>query len=388
MRILDLKPVKRCGRCYHLIPAEFKRCPYCDDSYIVKRPETEVKTEIPPIPVKRVKVEIKPMSPKTKKLLILIAIGVVALGLVIAGIMFVMSFFRLDKSILEPLDSEVVAELSEEYPEFYNKYRMIENLRNYIVTEEDKKEFGKITYKEMISFLEAYNDTAFCNNAVREARKEFESIHHQPLIPQIKAEKKKWEDFLAEHDPSSYLEVDCCERYEMSDGEYYAGFYFNLSYPKGAIENCYAHYGLVTKGTDDEWCIGANSYGNLEELMERSSDKSYRWNYVSSYSADIYDNFYMKCEVFSVTLPDGTVISRDDVEQVPEEAMAYITDPSRKNEVAFIKALVMDSYPDEKEFVEKALEEKFEKTNARCLKLIKRSDFHCNYSIPIGIGMD
>ena len=90
--LIDLKPVRRCGKCYRLIPADRTRCPYCSGEFEgvprashVEQPESAPRQR-------------KPMSPETKKKLKIggLAVVVIIIGLVIFN--FIQGLYRLDKS--------------------------------------------------------------------------------------------------------------------------------------------------------------------------------------------------------------------------------------------------------------------------------------------------
>lgn len=78
MKTITLKPVKRCGRCGHLIAAEATQCPYCEGSY-------ERVADVPAELVEKPRAERKPMDPATKKKLIYASIGLAG-ALVLAGV--------------------------------------------------------------------------------------------------------------------------------------------------------------------------------------------------------------------------------------------------------------------------------------------------------------
>lgn len=76
MTTIDFKPVKRCGECNHLIPADLDYCPYCQGQVspsAYSKPTEEV-----------VEKERKPMAPGTKRLLLVGGCGLIIL---IAGVL-------------------------------------------------------------------------------------------------------------------------------------------------------------------------------------------------------------------------------------------------------------------------------------------------------------
>lgn len=91
--LIDLKPVRRCGRCSHLIPKEQKYCPYCNGD-VKSAPHSEYPSQQTSPAKPR-----EPMSPETKKK-ILIGGGVAAAIIVVLVIFnMVQGMFRLDKCL-------------------------------------------------------------------------------------------------------------------------------------------------------------------------------------------------------------------------------------------------------------------------------------------------
>lgn len=314
-----------------------------------------------------------------KNILIGAAAGIVLIVACVIGYNLFMDSRILNRSISEQYTFEEIEKIEKDEPDFGTYYGMIENIRQYI---EQDPEFAEITYKRMLVYLKHYTNTDYCYSLASDASQIFEEKYHKPLLAKIEAERNKWTEYIDTHNPENYLKINIGQRYVESYGSYYPGFYFELEYPKGEITDCSVRYGLVNKETE-AWCSNADSHGDLEALRERSKDKDYRWNYMYSYSKDIYDTWKMEAVINSVTLPSGEVINRNDVENVPTAAMAYIDNPSSENEFAFVKDCIDPNYPSLQEIIAKTTVENLTKEDALCTKLIELTN---QYSIVIPRG--
>lgn len=361
MTIIDFQPVKRCPKCGRLIPQHLDTCPYCQGDYSLRRPEAAPESVITPR---------QPMDPKTKKR-ILLGIGAAAIiGLVIAGVMFIMSALRLNKSILETFDTDEISAICEDHPNFRQQYETIGLMRDFIKSQGLEDEYGDITYKDAITFIEKTTDEKWVQEIIDKATKNYEEKFHAPILPKVKAEEKKWKDYIEEHDPNKYLVVTPHERYVDDDWCWRPGFYFDLEFPKGNIRDCSVHYGLVSDYNND-WDDSCDEWGDLANLRERNVSNDYRWLNVSSYAQDIYDDHHTRVEVYSVTLNDGTVISVDDVENnVPQTAREYIGNPGR-DDSAFIRECIDKNYPLKDEYISRILQDEVKALNPLIYKLLE-----------------
>ena len=134
MTLIDLKPVRRCGECFHLIPAAMKNCPYCHGD-VKARPSAPAEA---PQADEAVKFQMKPLSPQTKKRLLW---GAAACAVLVVGILVwqtVANSMVLGKSILEPLDESTVTSKTEDNPDFARFYSEVSELRDYIKSDADK----------------------------------------------------------------------------------------------------------------------------------------------------------------------------------------------------------------------------------------------------------
>lgn len=366
MTMIDFKPVKRCSKCHRLIRADFDSCPYCssDDFSLPTSEPIEAPVQAAP------SLDLT-MSPQVKKGLRITAIVAVVGCLLYFGYGYVANFFILDKSITEELSASNVEYLTKDDPEFADKYRVIEEVRNELLSDGETEKYKSITYKDFLAYLDTYTDATTCEEYAEEASANYETTCHEPVISKVAEIKAEWETYIKEHDLAHYIKIVPHDRYERDGYYYYPGFYFDLTFPNGPIEDCYVEYGLWNKDYG-YWHSSATSNANLSALRERCRDNQYRWSYVSSYSQDILDDWTTKVEIISVTKADGTIIRSSDANNVPYEVKAYIEDPSEDNEVALVRALIDEQYPDKKQFVADAVEKRLEQENPKCFALIKK----------------
>lgn len=377
MTFIDYQPVKRCPKCGRLIPENLDTCPYCEGDYTFERPMREPDDETTRVIKPR-----QPMDPKTKKRILYGIGGAAILGLIIFGIVYIMGTMRLNKSILEPFDADDITTICKDHPDFREQYAIIEQMRDFILEAGLKEEYGDITYKDAIAFIDRVNDEKWVQETVEKASSEFEDKFHKPILSKVKAEEKKWKDYIEEHDPNKYLVVTPHERYVDDDWCWRPGFYFDLEFPKGNIRDCSVHYGLVSDYNND-WDDTCDEWGDLANLRERNVSNDYRWLNVSSYAQDIYDTRHTRVEIQSVTLNDGTVISVDDVENnVPQSARQYINNPG-SDDSAFIRECIDSNYPLKSEYVGNVMREAYKKDFPLIFKLIDTEMHKHGYAIDL-----
>lgn len=362
MNLIDLKYVRRCDKCCHLIPEDAQECPYCQGSVSIDRQARMLPEE----PVEEVPRE--PMSEETKKKLKIAGVAAVALIVLALGVNYVMGLYRLDKPITEPLTAEEISSETEKEPEFAAMYQQIEGMRSQIQDTEEKNTFGKITYKQMIDFLKLYSSTEYCNKIYQKADEEYEEVHHKPALVKVEETKKKWKDFVENHTPENFINITVGNRYEQSGYYYYPGFFFKVTFPKGEIQDCRVHYGLYNK-SGEYYHYNAEADGDLQALLERSETNGYRWNNAYSYSQDIFDSWETRCEIRSVTRSDGTVIQKSDLDEVPATVQEYLDNATPETEFALIRDQIDKSYPSKDKVRSDFVLKKLSSEDELCCKL-------------------
>ena len=332
MTLIDLKPVRRCGTCFHLLPAEMKNCPYCHGD-VKARPSARV---VDPQADEAVNFQMKPLSPQTKKRLFW---GTVACAVLVIGILVwqtIANSMVLKKSIFEPLDESAVASKTEDNPDFARFYSEVSELRDYIRSDEDIAKYKDITYNDFLTYYNSYSSVVYCDDIKQKAGKAYDKEMLAPMHTRVDSVKNYWAKYIDDHDVSKYIAIDI----KKSTGYMgYPTFYFIVRYPKEKLSDCSATLHYPDRwGSEDTYNLG------LQELLQHNSldnaynltweDRSY-WNYNE-----------MTVEIHSVTLAkSGKVIKADDMEQVPDVVTDYLSDDSEYNEIALVRELIDAEFP-------------------------------------------
>lgn len=368
MKTIKLRSVKRCDNCHHLIPYNYKSCPYCQGTYFEKSEQEGLPVEEPA----KIKLTMPTISAKTKKNIVWALVSAAVIVGAVFGVQYYQKLHRLDKSITEELSMDDIEEIEKDYPGFALKYDIIDRLRSSIQDDSSNEKYKTITYSEMMQYMDQISDAEMSQKLIAQAELAFDSIYHKPLVPEVDAVVKRWSAYIEDNTIKNYIQVECHERYVYESPYYKAGFYFTIEYPKGKVQDCQAHYGLVSQYSDS-WEYDCNSYGDLSALEERCEANEYRWNNKYSYSEDIYDYYKMKCEITSVTTSEGRVITADDLDRVPSCVNNYIQSQNKASEIALIRELIDPEYPDEDECVAQMYNEELKKINPNCYELLDRS---------------
>lgn len=107
MTIIDLKPVRRCEHCNHLIPASMADCPYCSQRAFTRNTPTETEEE-PAF-------EIKPLSPKAKKGILYGCIAVVAVVAIIFIVKGIVGMISKNEPASDEIETEIVFDDVDEF---------------------------------------------------------------------------------------------------------------------------------------------------------------------------------------------------------------------------------------------------------------------------------
>lgn len=358
MTLIDLKPVRRCGKCFHLIPAAMKSCPYCHG---VVKFKPSVSTEVPQDDT--MNLEMKPLSPKTKKQLLM---GGAAIAVLVIGILtwqYIANSMVLSKSILEPLDESAVISKQKDNPEFGRFYSEVSELREYIKSDEDKEKYKDISYEDFLSYYNSYSSSVYCDEIRQKAQETYEHDMLTPMNSRIDSVKTFWTRFIEEHDVNKYIKVD------IKTGINNMGnpiFYFIVRYPKNKLSDCSAtlHY-------PDRWGADNTYYMSLQDLLEHNSlEQSYKFNWEDSY---FWNNHEVTLMINSVTIEkSGKTITADEVEQVPAIITSFLEDDSEYNKYALIRELIDAKFPSREEFSLNAVRDNLKEKNPKLFELIER----------------
>ena len=367
--LIDLKPVRRCGRCSHLIPKEQTSCPYCNGNVSTfQTTEKDIRHSQPATPS-------KPMSPETKKRLVIG--GIVAATVIIVLVVFnmVQGMFRLDKSIYEPLDKSDITALEKDDPQFAEFYEQCTLIRQTMSAAEYQQKYGSITYKQLREYLNHYGNKAYSDEVIAEEKKHYTDDVYAPVKPKVDALIAKWNKFVEDNDVNKYLQIDikCSKgnRTILWETEAAPAFYFVCKMPKGKLKDCSVTLSVKEKES------GMNAYGtsdtpvDLNTLLQwNSSDNIGVWN------TSWYDGFWnyneMQATINSVTLSNGKVIKADALSEVPESVKTYLENKNSDTEFAMIKDQIDKSYPSENEFALDKLTKKLESLDPLCYELLNK----------------
>lgn len=360
MTLIDLKPVRRCGKCFHLIPAVMKNCPYCHGDIKAK---PSIPMDAPQDDAMNVNFEMKPLSPKTKKQLLM---GIAAIAvLVICGLIwqYIANSMMLSKSILEPLDESTVISKQKDNPEFGRFYSEVCELRDYIKSDEDKEKYKDISYEEFLSYYNSYSSSVYCDEIKQKAQETYEHDMLAPINPRIDSVKTYWAQFVEEHDINKYISVDIKTGVNVYG---YPIFYFIVRYPKEKLSDCSAtlHY-------SDYWGSENTYHMGLMDLLDHNSmDNSYNFNWQNSH---YWENHEVKLQINSVTLEkSGKTITADEIEQVPGVIMSFLENDSEYNKQALIRELFDANFPSREVFVLNTVLDNLKEKNTTLFELIER----------------
>lgn len=363
MTIIDLKPVRRCGNCRHLIPASMDDCPYCSQRAYAKRKAVVAEEE---------NVAVKPLSPVAKKRII---IGAVVVGLVLVVLFVwqtVANMFVLNKSILEPLDDSVVESQMKDDPTFGTFYYEVSRLRDFVTSPEDKEKYKDITYNDFRNFYDAYTSELYCNQVKEKADAEYDEKVLAPMNARVDSVVAVWETFMDEHNIDKYITITT---HNTTYNDHPAWYYVinNL----GKVTDCQAE--VVYSGS---WSGDVTLHRSLAEMEEVISPDN--MTYLTgeyAFGDDFWDRHELTVNIKSVTLKDGKVITSEDINEVPYAVRGFLEDNSEDSRVNLIQSTIDSEFPWRGTYqilaVQKNLKEKYE----HCYELVDRVESVVGYPV-------
>ena len=368
MRIIDLKPVRRCGKCFRLIPASMQRCPYCQGTGYMKPEQKTPSQQTEDAGMPKVNFSWSDLSPKTKRY---IYIGLAALAAIIAACLIwnaVGKAFALNKSIFEPLDESVVESQTEKDPNFSHFYSDVRSLTRYVTSEEDKAAYKDITYNDFLDFYNCYSSQVFCKDIKEKAEGEYAKNVMAPMKARVDSVKAYWEKYVTDHDVNKYIKVTPETAFARDyGGRYHPVWYYNVKLPKGDIKDCQTE--VVFK---DFW--GDEYYNHsLSDLRQYNSAQSFFY-LTNKYATDddYWDNHSVEVTIKSVTLKDGTVIKADDISKVPPSVTAYLADPSEDNTSRLVIETIDNTFPFKAKYAYDAIIAKLKDKSPKCYELVEK----------------
>ncbi len=366
MTMIDLKPVRRCGECYHLIPAEMENCPYCHGnakykpSSAPKAPQEEA-----------MDFKMEPLSPQAKKRLFA---GVAAIAVLVVGMMvwqYIANSMVLSKSILEPLDDTVIISKEDDHVEFRRFYDEVSELREYIKSDEDKEKYKDVSYEDFLSYYNSYSSSVYCDEIKQKALEAYENDKMAPMSSRVDSVKTYWAKFVDEHDVNKYITVDIKKDISFD----YPIFYFIVRYPKDKLSGCSA-----TLLFPDRWGSESTYNMSLQDLLEHNSkERSLNLQWQDPY---YWNNNEVTLRINSVTLEkSGKTITAEEIEQVPGVVTAFLENDSENNKLTMIRELIDKDFPSREDYAMTAIQDNLKKKNALFFELIERVEQAAGHQI-------
>lgn len=265
---------------------------------------------------------------------------------------------QMNKSIYESLPFDTVMKADKSHPGFSNMYMNLENLRNVM----PREEFGKITYKELYSFLKnQYNNEEFCTKYKDKAIDAHNEKYYEPVQDQLNALVREWDNYMEEHDVNRYFKLQVHTFYHNG----HPAWYYSYEMPRGNVKSVSATY-------------RAKGYVNKTESLSLSdiksaSTKSKCWYYTYWNNTSFWKHTSARVSVQKVVLEDGTVIKSSDMKDVPQCIKDYSDNASFENSEAIITSLISPNYQSRGVMVNAAINDALRRKNERCFNFVERS---------------
>ena len=260
----------------------------------------------------------------------------------------------LNKSVLKELKEKRVDMAERRNSGFsYSAASAYEIAREYA---DDK--YKKITYGRVYKYEQKYLHNHDFTSKIREkANDKYVETYITPNQARIDELVAKWEQFIAEHDPSLYLKVVTHTGiYQEASWYYYydrPAYWFSVTELKGKLKGASVTIKPVDRHGSTHYNTDAQTL-SLSELKRCNSRNNLRYyRYVDN--DEFWNRYSMRVTVNSITLEDGTTIKRSDIKQVPKTVKAYLDDKSEDNLVAMVKAEIDADFPAREEYIQAEL---------------------------------
>ena len=372
MTIIDLKPVRRCGKCFRLIPASMDRCPYCQGAGYMKPEQKTAAFGEQPEGESGPHFSWKDLSPKTKRY---IYIGLAALAAIIAACViwnYVAKARALNKSIFEPLDESVVMSQAEKDMNFARFYQEVRELTGYLTSDEDKEAYKDITYNDFLDFYNCYSSQVYCNDIKEKTEAEYGKKIMEPMKTRVDSVKAYWDKYVNDHDISKYISVKINNFRFVQDWDYscYPAWFYTVNIPKGNVKDCHAKVEFKDNSPFGE---PVTDYVDLAKIKDHNSkEKCVYLSQRYAYGDDYWDSHSVELTIQDITLNDGTVIKANDIENVPPSFTAYLADPSDDNTCRLIIETIDNQFPFKAKYAYDAIIAKLKEKSPKCFELIEK----------------
>lgn len=288
-----------------------------------------------------------------------------------AGVCVGMSFLlsacgskAMEQTIFSRIDTKEMEKLAKSKSDFYVFYEDVQNITRRAV--DYQAAYSSITYKELYEYeTKYYLNTSFRAREESKAGAAFDAEYDRDVRPALELQKRKWGDFVKNHDPNQYLSVEAVTGIWESHPE----FYFIVREPKAPVKTASISYDAVVKGAKTSSEFETVSLSELRAI--NNSDNAAIYDGIED--PLYWDKHEMLIVINRVELMDGSVYSLNDAEmrQVPASVRAYFMNPSQETEDEMARELVNPYFKSRAEYVEMNYQEALRRANPLCYELLK-----------------
>ena len=269
----------------------------------------------------------------------------------------------MEQTIFSRIDTKEMEKLSRSKSDFYVFYEDVQNITRKAMAYQAA--YSSITYKELYEYeTKFYHNSSFRNQEESKAGAAFDAEFDRDVRPALELQKRKWGDFVKNHDPNQYLAVEAVTGIWQGHPE----LYFIVREPKAPVKTASISYDGVPKGEKTSRDFTTCSLSELREI--NSSDNAEVWDLIND--PLYWDTHEVLIVINRVELMDGSVYSLNDPEmrQVPASVRAYFMTPSKENEDEMARELVNPYFKSRAEYVEMNYQEALRRANPLCYELL------------------
>lgn len=270
----------------------------------------------------------------------------------------------MEQTIFSRIDTKEMEKLARSKSDFYVFYEDVQNITRRAA--DYQAAYSSITYKELYEYeTKYYLNSSFRAQEESKAGAAFDAEYDRDVRPALELQKRKWGDFVRNHDPNQYLSVEAVTGIWQSHPE----FYFIVREPKAPVKTASISYDGVVKGAKTSSELETVSLTELRAI--NSSDNASVYDGITD--PLYWDTHEMLIIVNRVELMDGSVYSLNDPEmkQVPASVRAYFANPCQATEDEMARELVNPYFKTRTEYVEMNVQEALRRANPLCYELLK-----------------
>ncbi|MCR4564764.1 MAG: hypothetical protein K5651_01600, partial [Bacteroidales bacterium] len=235
----------------------------------------------------------------------------------------------MEQTIFSRIDTKEMEKLARSKSDFYVFYEDVQNITRRAA--DYQAAYSSITYKELYDYEKEYFlNSSFKAEEENKAGAEFDAEFDRDVRPALELQKRKWGDFVKNHDPNQYLEIEGVTSIMRDEGQSHPQFWFRIREPKEPVKTASISYDAVVKGAKTSFEFTTCSLSELRECSH-PDDALY---YEGIDDAQYWDTHEILIVVNRVELMDGSVYSLNDSEmkQVPASVRAYFMNPCQETE--------------------------------------------------------